>query len=139
MRHGQFTITPRDVEECASATLQDAIGLKDRGRKCSADVIWHILLYAAARITSIFDACQRLASAPKDDAVRAALRSGLPPIDELEERLNDGLRSCLPQRWLDKTRRWRLAIDVVLQPYHGQAHRDPSEVSVVPFWPRFSS
>lgn len=128
MRHGQFTIGPRDVEECASSILQDAIGLKDRGRKCSASVIWHILLYAAARITSIFDACQRLAAAPKDDAVRTALRSGLPPIDELEKRLNEGLRACLPQRWLDKTRRWRLAIDVVLQPYHGEPHRDPSEV-----------
>jgi hypothetical protein len=128
MRHGQFTMTPRDVEQVASSVLQDAIGLEDRGRKCSASVIWHILLYAAARITSIFDACQRLASAPKDDAVRAALRSGLPPIDELEERLNDGLQDCLPQRWLHKTRRWRLAIDVVLQPYHGQPHRDPSEV-----------
>ncbi len=128
MRHGQFIIGPQDVEECASSILQDAIGLKDRGRKCQASVIWHILLYAAARITSIFDACQRLARAPKDDAVRAALRSGLPPIDELEERLNEGLRACLPQRWLHKTRRWRLAIDLTLLPYHGEPHHDPSEV-----------
>ena len=72
MRHGQYTITPQDVEECASTVLQDAIGLKDRGRKCRAALLWHILLYAAARITSIFDACQRLTHAPSDDAVRQA-------------------------------------------------------------------
>ena len=84
MRPVQYTITPQDVEECASAVLQDAIGLKDRGRKCRATLLWHILLYAAARITSIFDACQRLTHAPSDDAVRQALVAGLPPIDELD-------------------------------------------------------
>src|SRR6266540_2314093 len=114
MRPGQFTITAQDVEECASAVLQDAIGLKDRGRKCHAAVLWHILLYAAARITSIFDACQRLTKAPSDDAVRQALVAGLPPIDELEERLNDGLRAHLPRRWLRKTRHWRLGSDLTL-------------------------
>ena len=49
MRPVQYTITPQDVEECASAVLQDAIGLKDRGRKCRAALLWHILLYAAAQ------------------------------------------------------------------------------------------
>ncbi|MCA1671842.1 MAG: transposase [Actinobacteria bacterium] len=128
MRSGQYTITPRDVEECASEVLQDAIRLKDRGGKCQATVLWHILLYAAARITSLFDACQRLTRAPGDDAVRQALRAGLPPIDELEERLNEGLCSCLPERWLRKTRRWRLGVDLTLIPYHGEPRRDRNEV-----------
>jgi len=128
MRREQYTITPQDVEECASAVLQDAIGLKDRGRKCRAEVLWHVLLYAAARITSLFDACQRLTQAPSDDAVRQALVAGLPPIDELEERLNDGLRACLPQRWLRNNRRWRLGSDLTLIPYHGEPRHDPNEV-----------
>jgi hypothetical protein len=128
MRPVQYTLTSKDVEECASAILQDAIGLEDHGRKCQASVLWHILLYAAARITSLFDACQRLAQAPKDDAVRKALVAGLPPIDELEKRLNDGLLACVPRRLLRKPGRWRLAIDLTLIPYHGQPQHDPAEV-----------
>src|SRR5439155_20587034 len=85
-------------------------------------------LYAAARITSLFDACARLKHAPGDDAVRKALVAGLPPIDELEERLNTALLDCLPARLLTKQRRWRLAIDLTLIPYHGQHRHDPREV-----------
>jgi hypothetical protein len=128
MRSVPFTLGPQDIEACASSILQDAIGLKDRGRKCQASVIWSILLYAAARITSLSDACQRLKRAPQDDAVRTALVAGLPPIDEVERRLNKGLHACLPRRWLRKGRRWRLAIDLTLIPYHGEPHRDDNEV-----------
>jgi DDE family transposase len=128
MRSTHFTLGPRDVEACASSVLQEAIDLKDRGRKCQASVIWSILLYAAARITSVHDACKCLKQVPKDDAVRAALVAGLPPIDELERRLNDGLQQCLPRRWLRKNRRWRLAIDLTLIPYHGEPCRDVNEV-----------
>jgi Transposase DDE domain len=128
MRPVQYTITPRDVEECATTVLQEAIGLKDYGRKCLVSVLWQILLFAAARVTSLYDACARLRNAPGDDAVRKALRAGLPPIDDLEERLNDALLDCLPARLLHKQRRWRLAIDLTLIPYHGEPQRDLAEV-----------
>jgi hypothetical protein len=128
MRPVHYTITPRDVEECATTILQEAIGLKDQGRKCLARVLWQILLFAAARITSLCDACARLRDAPGDDAVRKALRAGLPPIDDLEERLNAALVACLPRRLLRKQRRWRLASDVTLIPYHGEPQRDLAEV-----------
>ena len=128
MRPVQYNLTRQDVEECATTILQDAIGLKDQGRKCKASVLWHILLYAAARITSLFDACTRLRNAPGDDAVRKALRASLPSIDELEDRLNAGLVDCLPPRLLGKRRRWRLTIDLTLIPYHGEPQHDPAEV-----------
>lgn len=102
MRPVQYTLTPRDVEECASTILQDANALPDRGRKCLASLLWHILLYAAARVTSLFDACARLRNAPGDDAVRQALVAGLPPIDELEERLYTALLDCLPAEVFSK-------------------------------------
>jgi len=127
MRPTQYTVTPQDVEQCASTILQEAFELPDR-RKCRASVLWHIVLYAAARITSLFDACARLQHAPSDDAVRKALVAGLPPIDELEERLNAALLDCLPPRLLKKQRRWRLAVDLTLIPYHGQPRHDPAEV-----------
>ncbi len=128
MRPVQYTVTPQDVEECATTILQEAIALPDRGRTCQANVLWHILLYAAARLTSLFDACARLRDAPGDDAVRKALVGGLPPIDELEKRLNKGLLDCLPARLLRRSRRWRLAADLTLIPYHGQPHHDRLEI-----------
>ncbi len=128
MRPVQYTVTPRDVEECATTILQDAMALPDRGRKCAAGVVWRVLLYAAARVTSLFDACARLKHAPGDDAVRKALVAGLPPIDELEERLSAALLDCLPARLLTKQRRWRLAVDLTLIPYHGRPRHDPREV-----------
>jgi putative transposase len=85
-----------------------------------------ILLYAASRITSIYDACQRLAAAPSDQALRDALRATLPPIKELERRLNAGLAGDLP-RGLRK-RRYPLAIDLTLIPYHGEPYRSPEEI-----------
>jgi Transposase DDE domain len=128
MRPVQYTVTPQDVEECATTILQEAIELPDRGRKCPASVIWHILLYAAARITSLCDACARLRDAPGDDAVRKALAKGLPAIDELENRLNKGLLDCLPPRLRRGARRRRLAADLTLIPYHGQPRHDRSEI-----------
>jgi Transposase DDE domain len=127
MRPTQYTVTPQDVEQCATTILQEAFELPDR-RKCRASVLWHIVLYAAARITSLFDACARLQHAPSDDAVRKALVAGLPPLDELEERLNTALLDCLPPRMLKKPRHWRLALDLTLIPYHGQPHRDLREI-----------
>jgi hypothetical protein len=83
-------------------------------------------LYAAARITSVFDACQRLAAAPSDQALRDALRATLPPIDELERRLNAGLAADLPKAL--RKRRHPLAMDLTLIPYHGEPYLDPVEI-----------
>lgn len=127
MRPSQYTLNPDEVEACASAILQDALQLEDRGYKCKASVLLHILLYAATRITSLFDACRRLRDVPKDDAVRTALVAGLPPGDELEARLNDALQANLPRR-LRRTKRLRLAVDLTLIPYHGQPQADTKEV-----------
>jgi hypothetical protein len=128
MRPVDYTITPRDVEECSTIILQDAIDLQDHGRKCSASVFWQTLLFAAARTTSLFNACARLHDAPEDDAVRKALWAGLPPIDDLEERLNDALRDCVPAHLLRQRRRGRLAIDLTLIAYHGQPPRALADV-----------
>jgi putative transposase len=102
------------------------VGLADHGHKCTASVIISILLYAASRITSVFDACQRLAAAPSDQALRDALRATLPSIDELQRRLNAGLAADLPKAL--RKRRYPLAIDLTLIPYHGEPYRSPVEI-----------
>jgi putative transposase len=83
-------------------------------------------LYAASRITSVFDACQRLKAAPSDQAVRDALRETLPPIDETQRRLNAGLAADLPKAL--RKRRYPMAIDLTLIPYHGEPYQSSEEI-----------
>ena len=77
-------------------------------------------------MTSISDACQRLSAAPSDQAVRDALRASLPPIDETERRLNAGLAADLPKAL--RKRRYPMAIDLTLIPYHGEPYRNAEEI-----------
>src|SRR3990170_9137289 len=84
----KYNIRSREVHDHTAGTIQKHVGLADHGPKCTASVVISILLYAASRITSVFDACQRLAAAPSDQALRDALRATLPPINDLERRLN---------------------------------------------------
>jgi putative transposase len=83
-------------------------------------------MYAAARVGSVSAACGSLQRAPSEEAVRTALVSQLPEIGELERRLQQSLVSMLPARLLK--RRWHVAIDLTLIPYHGLPHADPKEV-----------
>ena len=86
-------------------------------RKTSAPVLWSLLL-AAARITSLSDACGRLRDAPSDETARQALLATLPDYAELQRRLNAALAGHLPGTL--RRHRQRLAIDLTLIPYHGK-------------------
>ena len=85
-----------------------------------------MLLYAAARLTSLAAACASLSKAPSDTAVRTALLATLPAINELQRRLNRALQGDLPGAL--RRRRQPLAIDLTLLPYHGEPLHDASEV-----------
>jgi hypothetical protein len=127
MRSGtKYNISSREVHDRTAGTIQGHVGLTDHGPKCTASVVISILLYAASRITSIFDACQRLGGAPSDQAVRDALRETLPPINETQRRLNAGLAADLPKAL--RKRRYPMAIDLVLIPYHGEPYRNVEEI-----------
>ncbi len=127
MRSGtKYSITCREVHERTAGTIQEHVGLTDHGPKCTASVVISILLYAASRITSVFDAFQRLNAAASDQAVRDALRETLPPIDETQRRLNAGLAADLPKAL--RKRRYPMAIDLTLIPYHGEPYRSPEEI-----------
>jgi hypothetical protein len=89
-------------------------------------MLYTLLLYAAARITSISDACKTLRDAPSDEAARLALIATMPDFAELHHRLNAALAGDLP-RTLRRNPQ-RLAADLVLIPYHGQPLRDPDEI-----------
>jgi len=58
--------------------------------------------------------------------IRDAIEDVLPPIAELERRLNRALTTELPKALRRKTR--MIAIDLTLIPYHGQPARDKKEI-----------
>lgn len=122
----KYTISSREVHDRTAGTIQQHVGFTDHGPKCTASVLIAILLYAASRITSVFDACQRLSGAPSDQALRDALRETLPPIDETQRRLNAALAADLPKAL--RKRRYPMAIDLTLIPYHGEPYRSAEEI-----------
>src|SRR3954451_749012 len=105
---------------------QKHLRLAGHGPKCTAGLLWAVLLYAASRITSLASACASLKRAPSDSAVHDALLATLPPLAELQRRVNRALQGDLP-RCL-RRRRQPLAIDLHLVPYHGQPLHDEDEI-----------
>jgi hypothetical protein len=126
MRHGHYTLTPAVVRAHTQTRLQKHLRLQDHGPKCTAGMLWALLLYAASRICSLAAACRSLLTAPSDSAVHQALAATLPGCAELQRRVNRALQGDLP-RCL-RRRRQPLAIDLHLVPYHGQPLHDQREV-----------
>lgn len=120
------SISSAEVHDYAAALVQRYLKVKDFGKRCSSSVIVTILFYAAARLTSISDACARLSGAPSDETFRQALQATLPPWSELQRRLNRALSGDLPRGLLKRSQ--RIAIDTHEVPYQGQPLRDRNEV-----------
>jgi hypothetical protein len=126
MRPKNLTLTAPQVYRCAASILQHHLKFRDHGPKCRASLLVTLLVYAAARITSLSDACKSLRDAPSDEAARLALIATLPDFAEVQRRLNAALAGNLPRPV--RRRPQRLAADLVLVPYHGQPLHDPDEI-----------
>ena len=126
MRPQDHILDSHQVHRLAARHLQAHLQFKDYKRKTSAPVLWSLLLAAAARITSLSDACGRLRDAPSDETARKALLATLPDYAELQRRLNAALAGHLPKAL--RKRPQRLAIDLTLIPYHGQPFGDLDEI-----------
>jgi len=126
MRPNHHTLDRNQVHRAAAQHLQTHLQFRDYKRKTSAQVLWSLLLAAAARITSLSDACGRLLNAPSDETARKALLANLPDYAVLQRQLNAALAGHLPKAL--RTRRQRLAIDMTLIPYHGEPFRDLDEI-----------
>jgi putative transposase len=126
MRPPHHILDRQRVYRLAAEHLQAHLQFKDYKKKTSAQVLWSLLLAAAARITSLSDACQRLRDAPSDETARKALLATLPDYATLQRQLNAALAGHLPK--VLRTRLQRLAIDLTLIPYHGRPFRDLNEI-----------
>ena len=122
----QFTLTASHVQHHAAALLRSELRLKDFGNRCPVTTLLAVIFTACCRLGSLFAAARRLAAAPSHETVRQALLHNLPDLDTLERRLNRVLVADLPKGLT--RRRQRLAIDLTLLPYHGQAATDPHEL-----------
>src|SRR5512142_1864670 len=126
MRPPHHILDRRTVHRLAAEHLQAHLGFRDYKRTCLAPVLWSLLLAAAARITSLSDACQRLDRVPSDETARKALLATLPDYATLQQQLNAAWAGHRPKAL--RRRLQRLAIDLTLIPYHGRPFHDPKEV-----------
>jgi hypothetical protein len=126
MRPPHRILHRKQVHRLAAEHLQAHLKFKDYKRKTSAQVLWSLLLAAAARITSLSDACGRLDDVPSDETARKALLATLPDYGTLQRQLNAALAGHLPKALRKHLQ--RLAIDLTLIPYHGEPFRDLDEI-----------
>jgi putative transposase len=119
------SVSTAEVQAYAASLVQRYVKVKDFGKRCSSSVIITVLFYAAARITSISDACARLCKAPSDETFRQALLATLPQWAELQRRLNRALAGDLPKGLFKRPQ--RIAIDTHEVPYHGRPLVERSE------------
>lgn len=124
----QYVLSARGVQRHAATLLCSTLRLTDFGRRCSAHTLLQVVFTACARLTSVFAAALDLAHAPSPETVRQALRRNLPEPRELERRLQKALQASLPALRQRRRRRYRLAIDLTLIPYHGRPQRAEREL-----------
>jgi hypothetical protein len=130
VRKRHHTLRDKDVQEHATTLLQKHLRLSDHSPRTTVGVVFHVLFFAAATLSSIYAACQQLRDAPCDDTLFKALLATLPQFAELQRRVNRALAGSLPKalKQRKKRQRLRLAIDLTLIPYHGEPQADPKEV-----------
>jgi len=95
------------------------------GRKCNGNLAARILLLAACSALSLFHACRAYAHFNSHTLANALLKL-LPDYVKLQQRINEMLHSQLPKNFCKKAR--RIAIDLVLIPYHGDHQYNLNEV-----------
>jgi hypothetical protein len=120
-------LASRDVHKFTQECLQQHVPFVDAGPKCTADVLWKVLLWAAARICSIAAVCRRWQNGLSDQSVYDALADQLPKRPRvLEKKLNAALVHQLPPGVLKRAR--PVAIDYHEIPYHGEPLKHANEL-----------
>src|SRR5262245_43625402 len=119
MRTGKTTLNHQDVQGYCHRLLGKHLHLADYSKKCTFGVLCSVLLYVAAKASTIKQACRRLRGVPCDQTLYDALQATLPGRLELQRRLNIALRDSLPRSVRKGKKRCPVAIDLFLIPYYG--------------------
>src|SRR5262245_54827559 len=124
----QTTLTHHDVEGYCHRLLHRGLRLPSYSKKCSFGLLCSVLLYVAAKATTIKQACSRLKGVPCDQTIYDALDATLPQRVELQRRLNRALRASLPRSVRKGKKSCPVAIDLFLIPYYGLPDKDEDRV-----------
>jgi len=116
--------SPAKWENCSKRSI-DATGATT-GRECTNAVFIPVLFCALCHIQSLFAIYRNLQRCPDDRTVTVAIMKTLPTYTALQQRINDVLAEGLPKNLLRGKQ--RLAIDLVLIPYHGQPAYHENEI-----------
>jgi putative transposase len=130
MRTAQTTLDHQDVQGCCQQLLEQHLHLADYSKKCTFAVVCSVLLYVAAKATTIKAACRCLRDFPCDQTIYDALAATLPQRVELQRRLNGALRASLPRSVRKGKKNCPVAIDLFLVPYYGQPDRKDDRVYI---------
>jgi putative transposase len=118
------TLTPAQVYRLAVDFCQLHLRFLAVG-KVTGEVILSVLFAAAARMSSIHEACGRLAKAPCEETFTAALYPQLSDVEEIKRRVNAAFADHLPRALRRRRRRpLRVAVDLTLIAYYGKYPRD---------------
>jgi hypothetical protein len=126
MRCIQYTVSREAVYQDACRLLRVCLNLQDYKRCCSANLLTSLLIQASMRLVSLYQSCSMCVRTCCYETARKALLCNLPSLPLLESQLNSALTVRLPTSL--KRRSQRLALDLVLTPYHGQPQEDPNEI-----------
>lgn len=121
-----YTIHRRSVQRHAAELLRTCLGLQDYSPTCTALTLLHVLFTACSRLGSLSAACWSLATAPSRETIRKATLGALRSRADLLRRLNLALTADVPRAL--RRRPQRVAIDLVLIPYHGLPFESEAEV-----------
>ena len=110
-------LTDEQTLSAAVDTLSGYLDLETQGA-VSCTTLFEVLIWAASRSASIEHASAMLEGVPSGNGIRYHLNK-LEDMSQLEAQLNQALQAQLPGQIIN--RRQRLAIDLHLIPYYGQA------------------
>jgi hypothetical protein len=126
MRRTHYSVGREAVYQNTRQLLIDCLKIRDYGRRCPAHTLVSLLLQASMRLVSLYQSCSMCVRTCCYETARKALCSNLPELPGLEARLNRALAARLPKAL--KRRPQRMALDLVLTPYHGLPQQDPREI-----------
>lgn len=118
-------LSQQQVHQLAFESLNQHLPLSSKGEKSSPEMVWDILLTAAANQTSIDYECDQHDGAASANTVRGVLHDSL-DLQVTEKQVNEALWHNLDQRYWKQPQ--TVAVDLVEAPYYGQADSDPDEV-----------
>lgn len=126
MRKAKYTVSGKDVQAHTAALLEQKAGLQPTKGKCTLAILVHLFCAAAARLTSLCDACGQMDDAPSGETARLALLATLPDYATLQQGVNRALVADVPKPL--RNQKQRVAIDLHLVPYYGLPMNDPKEI-----------